>query len=85
MAIIYETLRMYPIVGGRCSLIVLEVTPLQVISIPKLSAHPVKFTTTNTSSSPMHVSIPPDTPIVWNVPGLHYNGRFIIYVVLFTG
>ena len=76
---------MYPIVSGQCSLILLEVTPLQVISIPKLSAHPAKFTTTNNSSSPMHVSIPPDTPIVCDVPGLHYNGRFIIYVVLVTG
>jgi len=28
----------------------------------------------------MHVSIPADTPIIWNVPGLHYNGRSIISV-----
>ena len=85
MAIIYETLRMYPIVSVQYLSILLEVTPLQAIRIPKFSMHPAKFTTTNNSGSPMHVSIPAGTSIVWNVPGLHYNGRFIIYVVFFTG
>ena len=75
---------MYPIVSGRRSLVLLGVTPLQVLNIPKVSAHPAKFTTTNNSSSPMQVSIPPDITIALNVAGLHYNGRFIVYVIFFT-
>ena len=56
------------------------VISFQVLSIPKLAAHDTKFTTTDNSNSPKHVQIPADTPIVWNVPGLHYNGKFFFLI-----
>ena len=61
-----------------------EVTSIQVPAIPKLSAHDTEFTTTNNSGAPVRVPIPANTPIVWNVAGLHYNGKFPFLSVLAT-
>ncbi|KAI0341851.1 cytochrome P450 [Trametopsis cervina] len=60
MAVLYETLRMFP----------------PVHTIPKVAAEDTALTTVNVAGEIVTVPIPKGTPLTINTPGLHYNPRY---------
>jgi cytochrome P450 len=57
LAVLYETLRMFPSVTG----------------IPKKSAEDTVLVTSNAAGEKKHIPVPKGTNIVISTPGLHYN------------
>jgi len=78
MALIYEALRLYPIVCSCICVIGRWTNHLQAIAVPKVSTQDTVFTTTDHQGRSVDVPIPAGTPLNVNIVGLHHNRKQLL-------